>query len=307
MEELRQRFLEMQGLDNYQRVDSEHPVTLFIGLDSTARYSLFCITETLPSRSITSSRIITVFVGQRQDGTYGITFSLTDQAFMDHFICFCSDMIRSSRSIKDQGKTADFLCARYVQWQKAFSKGNNGLLSPSEIKGLIGEMCFLQSRMIPQYGEEKALSSWCGPDMSDRDFACADTWYEVKSTVSGAAVVTISSVEQLDSDRTGHLAVSILDKTSANDSSALTLNKMYHILRNSLSSELLSQKLDTILLTFGYYENKAYDNYCFHYNGTTMYRVDTGFPCARKKDLPIAVQNMKYELSLAAIQEYREV
>ncbi len=306
MEKLKQRFLEMQGLDNYQRVDSEHPVPLFIGLDGIARHSLFCITETLPAHAPTSSRIITVFVGQRQDGTYGITFSLADQSFLDHFVCFCADLIRASRSIKDPKKTADFMCSRYVQWQKAFSKNNNGLLSPAEIKGLLGEMCFLQSKLIPKYGEAAALASWCGTEMSDRDFECEDTWYEVKATVSGSSAVSISSVEQLDTDRAGHLAVVVLDKTSSKDSSGLTLNKMYHLLRNSLSSELLAQQLDTSLLAFGYYENEAYDRYCFHYNGMSMYRVDATFPCIRKLELPVAAQNVRYDLSLSAIQEYKE-
>lgn len=306
MEKLKQRFLEMHGLDNYQRVDPEHPVPLYIGLDSNARYSLFGITETPPAKAVVSSRIITVFIGRRFDGTYGITFSLADQTFTDHFICFCADMIRASRSIRDAGKTADFLCSRYVQWQKAFSRNNNGLLSPAEIKGLIGEMYFLRSHMIPAYGETAALTSWCGPDMSDRDFECEDTWFEIKSTVSGSASVAISSVEQLDTDRTGHLVVIVLDKTSPADVSSLTLNKMYHILRNSLSSELLAQKLDTILLSFGYYENETYDGFCFHYNGTTLYRVDNTFPCIRKNELPIAAQNARYDLSLAAIQEYKE-
>lgn len=306
MDNLKQRFLEMHGIDNYQRVDSTHPIPLYIGLDSTAQHSLFCVTQTLPSKAPISSRIISVFVGKRQDGTYGITFSLADQAYLDHFICFCADMIRSSSAIKDLNKAADFLCSRYVQWQKAFAKNNTGLLSPSEIKGLIGEMCFLQSKMIAQYGEAVALDSWCGPEMSDRDFECNNTWYEVKSTVSGSPTVTISSIEQLDTDRVGHLAVIILDKTSPTDTGAITLNKMYHLLRNSLSSEMLRQKLDTILLSFGYFENEAYDNYCFHYNGQSLYTVDSTFPCARKKDLPIAVQNVRYDLSLAAIETFKE-
>lgn len=306
MENLKQRFLEMHGIDNFQRVDSTHPIPLYIGLDSAARYSLFCVTESLPTKPPVSSRIISVFVGKRKDGTYGITFSLAEQTYLDHFICFCADMIRSSSSVKIPSKAADFLCSRYIQWQKAFAKNNNGFLSPAEIKGLIGEMCFLQSKLIPQYGAASALASWCGPEMSDRDFECADTWYEVKATVSGSPTVSISSVEQLDTDRTGHLVVIVLDKTSSTDAGALTLNKMYHSLRNSLSSELLAQKLDTILLSFGYYENEFYDNYCFHYNGQAIYSVDKLFPCMRKKDLPIAVQNVRYDLSLAAIQIYKE-
>ena len=95
MENLKQRFLEMHGIDNYQRVDSTHPIPLYIGLDSTAQYSLFCVTETLPTKAPVSSRIISVFVGKRQDGTYGITFSLADQTYLDHFICFCVDIYQT--------------------------------------------------------------------------------------------------------------------------------------------------------------------------------------------------------------------
>ena len=306
MDDLKQKFLQMQGLDNYQRVDAAHPVDLFIGVDNTARYSLFCITKTFPEKAPSSSRIIAVFVGKRRDGTFGITFSLTDQAYLDHFVCFCVDMIRSSLNIRDSAKTADFMCSRYIQWQKAFARNNNGLLSPSEIKGLLGEMCFIQKFMIPKVGEEAALSSWCGPEMSDRDFEYENTWYEVKSTVSGSPTVSISSVEQLDTERVGHLAVVILDKTSAADVSALTLNTMYHLLRSNLSSDLLKQKLDTVLLSFGYYENEAYNNYYFHYNGMTMYRVDSEFPCIRKKLLPGAAQSVRYDLSLPAIQTFKE-
>jgi hypothetical protein len=306
MDDLKQKFLQMQGLDNYQRVDASHPVDLFVGLDNTARYSLFCITKTSPEKVLSSSRIIAVFVGKRRDGTFGITFSLTDQMYLDHFVCFCTDMIRSSRDIRESTKTADFICSRYIQWQKAFARNNNGLLSPSEIKGLIGEMCFIQKYMIPKFGESAAISSWCGPEMSDRDFEYGNTWYEVKSTVSGSPTVSISSVEQLDTDRAGHLAVVILDKTSAADDSALTLNKMYYLLRNNLSSDLLKQKLDTVLLSLGYYENEAYNNYYFHYNGITLYRVDAEFPCIRKTSLPSAAQSVRYDLSLSAIQTFKE-
>ena len=305
MNNLKEIFLSIQGLDSFQRVGSDHPLPIYIGMDGLARYSLFCVTPTAP-KDINSSKIISIFVGTRKDGNIGITFSLADRASLDLFVHFCDDIIESSRSIKDTEKAADFLASRYIQWQKAFAKNNGGLLSYQEIKGLVGELCFLRNYMIPTYGEDKAIESWIGPDMADQDFVCDDTWYEVKSTVSGSSSVTISSVEQLDVDTTGHLIVVRLDKTSPGDSSKITINNLFKLVLESLSSTQLKDTLKSTLLRLGYYADALYDSYCFHYNGIEKYKVDSSFPCARKENFAPAVQNMKYDLSLAAIAQYKE-
>lgn len=305
MKNLKNLFLNTQGIDSFQRIGTDHPIPIYIGKDNTAQYSLFCVTPTAP-KVIKSSAIISIFIGKRRDGNIGITFSLRDAASLDLFVHFCDDIIESSRSIKDNTKAADFLANRYTQWQKAFAKNPSGLLSYPEIKGLIGELCFLRNYMIPTFGEDKALDSWIGPDMADQDFVCDDTWYEVKSTVSGSPSVRISSIEQLDTEIIGRLVVVRLDKTSPGDSSKITLNNMYELILESLSSDQLKDQLKTILLRLGYYADDYYDTYCFHYNGMEKYKVDSSFPCARKKDFAPAVQNIKYDLSLAAIAQYKE-
>lgn len=116
----------------------------------------------------------------------------------------------------------------------------------------------------------------------------------------------ISSVEQLDTDRDGHLVVVRLDKTSSEDSSKITINNLYTVISESLSSSQLRDHLKTTLLRLGYYKNKIYEQYCFHYNGMDTYRVNTSFPCARKKDFAPAVQDVHYDLSLAAIEKFKE-
>lgn len=305
MNSLKEMFLNTQGLDSFQRIGSDHPLPIYVGMDNTAQYSLFCVTPTAP-KAIKSSAIISIFVGMRQDGNVGITFSLTERASLDLFVHFCEDIIESSRSIKDILKAADFLANRYAQWQKAFAKNNNGFLSYQEVKGLVGELCFLRNYMIPTYGEDKAIGSWIGPDMADQDFVCDDTWYEVKSTVSGSPSVRISSVEQLDTEMVGHLVVVRLDKTSSGDSSKITINNLSELILESLGSDQLKDQLKTTLLRLGYYADAIYDSYCFHYNGMEKYTVDSSFPCARKDNFAPAVQNMKYDLSLAAIAQYKE-
>lgn len=92
MEELKQILLSISGIDKYQRVGLPHPLGWYIGRDSSARYSLFCITETEP-QMVASSHMIYVYVGRRKAGNYGITFSLLENEYLDLFLHFCSDMI----------------------------------------------------------------------------------------------------------------------------------------------------------------------------------------------------------------------
>lgn len=306
MENLKEKFLGLSGIEVFQRIELTHILPIYIGLDNYARYSLFIIVNRTPSIEMASSKLISTFVGSRQDGNWGITFSLIENKYLDQFVCFCSDIITSSRTLEDPSKGADFLCLRYSQWQKLFAKNITGILSPSEIKGLAGEMCFLLKKMIPCYGPVESLKAWCGPNRSDRDFECCDTWYEVKSTVSGSASVRISSVEQLDTTNVGHLVVMFLDKTSLADSGRLTLNNLYKMILSALGSDVLKVQLDTILLALGYYPNDAYDRYCYKFSGMDLYKVGQEFPCVRKGQLPSAVHDVAYSLSLSAIQTFKE-
>lgn len=305
MIDLKNRFENLKDTDKYQRVDSSHPIPWYIGLDGRNRYSLFVITKTQP-KNINSIKLMSVFVGERKDGNFGITFSLVDKTNLDLFIHFCDDMIEYTRYIVKLDNSVDFICNRYSQWQKAFIKTEGKLLSYEQIKGLIGELCFLKMKMMPLYGPEKAVESWSGIESTDQDFACNGTWYEVKSTVSGSSSIKISSVEQLDVSNEGHLVVVSLDRTSEADTSKLTLNSMVELVIEAIPSRVCQDNLKNRLLAYGYYFDKAYDKYGFKYNGMVAYKVDSEFPCLRKKDIPASVQNAKYELSLAAIDSFKE-
>ena len=304
MEDLKTIFLDLKETDKHKRVARTHPIVWYVGLDDHNRYSLFVITKTQP-KSISSTKLMNVFVGERKDGNYGITFSLQEKRNLDLFTHFCEDMISYTSHISKTETAADTICGRYIQWQKAFLKDEGIFLSYEQIRGLIGELCFLKMKMIPLYGPEKAIESWSGIESTDQCFTCDGTWYEVKSTVSGASAISISSVEQLDVSNTGYLVVITLDKTSAADTSKLTLNSMVEQVAESIPSKVYQDIFLSRLLAFGYCYEEAYDKIGFKFNGMTTYKVDSEFPCLRKKDIPASVQNAKYELSLAAIDSFK--
>ncbi len=302
----RKIFDETIGADSYQRIDSNSIIKWYLGKDNRLRYSLFGIVSTEP-KNFMPTQVIDVYVGLRKDGRYGITFSLTDESALDLFVHFCEDMVYGSEKVRNEEKATGYILGRFLLWQKIFSRKNGGFLSFEEIKGLIGEIVFLKDYLLPQYDESLALGSWSGTEMTDQDFSINDTWYEVKTTVSGSSSVKISSVEQLDCNNIGHLAVVTLDKTSESDSARITLNSAYTLLCESLELEENVEKFKYRMLTYGYVFDKYYDKYGFRLKVIDLYKVDENFPCIRAKNIPSSASNVKYELNLSSIQTYKEV
>ena len=70
------------------------------------------------------------------------------------------------------------------------------------------------------------MESWMGPLLGHKDFEIDDTWYEVKSVNENAIQVTISSLEQLESDVNGYLVVVRLEDTSSVSGCSINLNEV---------------------------------------------------------------------------------
>ena len=49
-------------------------------------------------------------------------------------------------------------------------QGKPNKLQEQDIMGLIGELLFLRDYMIPTYGEDIALLSWSGSELTHKDF-----------------------------------------------------------------------------------------------------------------------------------------
>lgn len=203
-------------------------------------------------------------------------------------------------------KAVRFVGKRYKEWREMLANARGNLLSPEEIKGLLGEMYYLKNYLAPLYGIEKAALSWTGPRRLPQDFILDDTWHEVKTISSGKSEVSISSIEQLDSVRTGELVILRADKTSIANTNAVNLNSLYKDLMTLIASDHEKEIFSNMLLRYGYYPRAEYESeeYTFEIKGMQRYVVNTDFPCIRRADLPASVTEAKYALSVAAIEPY---
>ena len=307
MSDMRKILGEINHLDTYQRIDSTHPLNLYIGLDDSARWTLLLISEFQPL-SVISSKMIMVKLGKRSDSKWTQSFSLVDDRFRDMFVLFCEDIVASSFHITNKEKAVRFVGKRYKEWREMLANARGDLLSPEEIKGLVGEMYYLKNYLASMYGIERAVLSWTGPRKLPQDFIYDDTWYEVKTISSGKNEINISSIEQLDSNKNGELVVFRADKTSVSNKNAVNLNSLYKDLMTLLPSDHSKEVFSNMLLRLGYYLRIEYESeeYTFEIKGIQKYTVNYDFPCIRRTNLPASVTSAKYILSIAAIEPYKK-
>ena len=139
MADIKTIFGTINHLDTYQRVNSTHLLDLYVGIDDTARWTLLLISE-YPPLKVASSRMILVKSGKRPDKKWSLSFSLVDDSYKDMFVLFCEDIVVSSACIKNKEKATRFVGKRYKEWREMLANARGNLLSPAEIKGLLGEM-----------------------------------------------------------------------------------------------------------------------------------------------------------------------
>lgn len=307
MEMLNSTFEVFSSPETYHRVDGVHPLDLYVGIDDQRRWALLLVCDFEPPK-LDSSRMISAQKRRRSDGRWTLSLALVDDNYKEIFLLFCGDIIDSSRTITDRKKAVRFIGKRYQEWREMLANSRDDLLSASEIKGLLGEMFFLQSYLAPLYGIDKAVLSWTGPRQLPQDFIVDDTWYEVKTVSSSRSEVKISSVEQLDSATVGKLVVVYADKTSPTNDKAITLNKLYLQLMEAITDDSVKSDFSMLLLRFGYFPRPEYEsaNYTFEIKQVHQYKVTELFPCLRRGNIPDSVVEASYTISLPTILPFRE-
>tara|TARA_R100000781_G_scaffold114276_1_gene84676 strand:- start:542 stop:1456 length:915 start_codon:yes stop_codon:yes gene_type:complete len=292
---------EEQSYESYKRYDESHPLDIYLGTNNDGLKSL-AIVLNAPKEPTDSSKTISVDYYSRNDGRIMLSFGLEDNSLSDLFYSFCDDLIESTRG-SNAADGFQPIVNRWNTWIKFFSKVSLPL-TESEIRGLIGEVYFLKEYLIPKYGVEKSLEAFIGIDKAHKDFEIQDTWYEVKTIHNGAHTTKISSIEQLDSDKKGTLAVVTLDQGTLGLDDCVTLNKIVNDFRSRIADKNLAI-FDEKMRKAGYVFDERYDEYTYIIVSLSRYSVFGDFPRIKKGMLPTGIVKAGYELDLETLKEYR--
>ncbi|MBN2572485.1 MAG: PD-(D/E)XK motif protein [Ignavibacteriales bacterium] len=301
MEKIKNRFLEIEGINIFSRINPSHFIDLYVGRDDQGRYAIKYRGDFKPEKNIKSVAGIAVNQYRNEDFNT-LQFSLTQNDINELFFIFCNDIIEATESITDYRKAYKTILDRYYSWKKMFS-ATKKLLAESDIMGLVGELLFLRDFLFEKYGKGEALSSWSGQELTHKDFSYEGIWYEVKTISSGKDSVKISSLEQLESINKGELVVFSLEKMSSSYD-GIKINGLALEILNSLELDIHKDLFLSAIMSHGFAFDEIYDELVYEFVSMSRYMVDSNFPKLTRNDINDAIIKVQYDLSLTILNNF---
>lgn len=301
-EEIKSKVESIKQHSQYVRVSAIHPLELYLGKNEKGNPTLRFNGKFTPIKVIGSNLIE---IKQVKTHFYNsILFSFISIDNLTLFYHFCEDMITETENYQGNDGYKEIV-NRYNQWKKMFAS-NSKILTENEVLGLIGELMFLRDNSFKTYGITDGLNGWSGPEPTHKDFSYKNDWFEIKSINTFKNSVSISSLEQLDSELDGHLIVYSFEKMSSSFS-GITLNKLVAEISNMIQYETDRDIFFNKLKQAGYLYNEVYDNYVFNFVKVDSYLVDGDFPRIKAEELPKGIAKVQYEVLISMIEKNKEV
>ncbi|SCZ19781.1 Putative PD-(D/E)XK family member [Pseudomonas sp. NFIX49] len=288
----------------FKRFDATHPLDFYLGLDGEGRHLLLFVCSEEPPH-LMDMRTITLKKSLRDDGRWALLWILEDFVLLEMFSLLSEDLIEHSRNIDGRISPLNFVLRRLSSWRSLLDRASDNILSMTSIRGLCGELVFLD-QLIDQLGGNQAVMSWVGPFGADQDFQFGSAGWEVKTIRPDAERLMISSERQLDSaDKNIQLMVVEIADVSSSSDGMFTLNIQVSKLRKKLSScyEALLE-FDNRLLIAGYVAREEYGSVFFKIRGLASFTIAEGFPHVSREMVPAGVVNICYEIELKELESF---
>ncbi len=227
----------------------------------------------------------------------------------DLFYRLCIDIIEAIETAKTESELIQRFLNRTWGWHRLL-KGIKGGLSRSELQGLIGELVFLESYLLPNLDAYSAIGVWKGPFGNQKDFEYGNVQIEVKTKNDTAtATVLISSEHQLASKSPTALYLYVIEVLPANqnEKNAVTIGDILNRIRSRISEVDISsvELFENCLAAVGYDFELDYSEYLWIIGREAIYRVENEFPRITPSMYPIGVEGVRYTISLEACCEYK--
>lgn len=301
MNHIEELFKEYFKPSYFKLIDNSHPLSLYIGADEQGYKAIEYRGDFKPFK-LNSTEVVGIEHHHNKDDV-SIVISLLHDDMLSTFSSFCMDLVESTSQASNEEEGYKILVNRIYAWKKMFVSKHR-LLEEHEIIGLMGELIHLKEYIIPEYGKAKAISSWTGSEKTKKDFSLDQIWFEVKTIHCGNDFVTISSFEQLESEKDGELIVYQLEKMSP-QYNGITLNKIAREVLVDLNlfelKDLFSQKL----LERGFGFESDYNQFVYQLICCDKYQVTSDFPCLRRTYNMGAIAQVKYDLLLSKIENFK--
>jgi len=241
--------------------------------------------------------------------TRWIVLTLLDDQYFDLFDDLIISIYYKIGAISETPSYVGELLKTYYKWSEFFQDSSGDVLSDDQIKGLFGELVYLEEMLKHASSKEinNILYSWKGPYDTGHDFVGEILNIEVKTKSQSGVSVKISSEYQLlkEPGKDLELAVVSMERDPLN---GFTIKELllrireqiivklgdYTIVLKALAQKGLTlSKLDEYsCLKFSPLEITSYD--CDHHD----------FPKIVRTLLPSAISSVGYRLRLNELQDF---
>jgi len=288
----------------FRRVDDTHPLDLYAGIDHQGKRVLLLVTKDAPP-GLPPPGIVEVACNQRGDAEWAIIVQLARPDFDELFGRLCQDLIDSTRGAPAvQG--GDVLLRRLGRWRRLLEVGHRRTLSEAELRGLIGELWFLQTVALPRAGPDAAVKGWLGPLAAPHDFLLDAALVEIKTCVPGSDEVIIASLQQLDAGGDLlYLGVVLLAPATRTTPDAFTTAELVTGIRQGIeTSQGASTEFELRLAETGYADGEEYTRSWYHVSGLRYYHVRDNFPRLVPTGVPDGIREVTYTVDLRSCARF---
>lgn len=280
-----------------RRADSSHPHGFFWARDAKGQRLLVFHSEAVdPETRFPLLKGVAVEPSKDR-----LLLRLLENSDVEIFTTLCWSLIERTRNIASRSQVVAAIIAHLERWQRFLGKVESRLLSEQELRGLLGELTFLEEELMVRFGTD-AVNFWHGPAGHPQDFAIGTTLFEVKSRLAGAApVITISSAEQLWHESGSlYLVAYTIGQASENTANAVSLAGVVAEIRVTLSESAVIGLFEDRLMQVGYFDHPEYTKKHYSISPPNFFEVRDGFPRLTTDTVPQGVCRVNYGIEMAA-------
>lgn len=298
-----------------RRIDHNHPLDLYWAKNHFGNYMFIYefidsdLSKKLKFPNLTGIKIILI-QNNSMSNKNRILLILNEQSNWEIFFTLCNDLVSVTKNLLNEPTSLKVIVRRLSRWQEFLKRHKEGILSEEKIKGLIGELFFLQNHIAPNFGIEQAITFWQGPKGAPQDYNINDMAIEVKcQNGSSNPKVKINSFEQLSPQLPNmYLYVITLGKSHEENKESINLPKIINEITNELlknNSEEI-EKFNDLIFMSGYADSKAYLDYSYIFVSDCIYKVKDNFPRIKAKNVMTGISNVTYYIDISACEPFEE-
>lgn len=239
-----------------------------------------------------------------------LVISLESEDAIKEFAVLCEDLVDQVRSASDEEDGLHRLLQCLNRWKNLFLPRKSDLLSDNSLRALTAELVALTqiaTSVTKSYLE--AAKSWVGPNKAPQDFQIESKRLalEVKAKHRERSIVTISSIEQLDtSDYDLELILVQVEAIFVNSQQGFRLvDLVHHILRILQQDESALVSFQEKLVSIGFeLARPEYQNLRYEVDRLLKFRVNDDFPRLRRVEIASGILEVNYSLDSSKIEEF---